>query len=311
MRRRVFSSLHYRVAFVLSLGANRRGIAAIVCGMAAFSISDVFTKLVALTHPLGEVFAVRGLFTVVLVGAAMGMTGDWRCLRLALGTGVLARSLLDAASSALYVAALLHLPMTDVSAVLLLSPVIVTLMAVLLFREEVDARRWLAVLLGFAGVLLIVRPAPASFNAWAIVALGAALASSFRDVLTRKLDPAIPTTVLTLASMCALTLVGVGLGSTGAWLPLSAYELLLLLGGAAFFGLAIYFVALAFRGGEISVVTPFRYTALLWAGIAGYVGFGEIPDAWSLSGAALIVVSGLYVLRRNAERSRMLRRAGG
>ena len=212
--------------------------------MAAFSTSDVFTKLVALTHPLGEVFAVRGLFTVVLVGAVMGMTREWRCLRLALGTGVLARSLLDAASSALYVAALLHLPMTDVSAVLLLSPVIVTLMAVLLLREDVDARRWLAVLLGFAGVLLIVRPAPASFNAWAIVALGAALASSFRDVMTRKLDPAIPTTVLTLASMCALTLVGVGLGSTGAWLPLSAYELVLLLGGAAFFGLAIYFVVM-------------------------------------------------------------------
>ena len=153
--------------------------------MAAFSTSDVFTKLVALTHPLGEVFAVRGLFTVVLVGAVMGMTREWRCLRLALGTGVLARSLLDAASSALYVAALLHLPMTDVSAVLLLSPVIVTLMAVLLLREDVDARRWLAVLLGFAGVLLIVRPAPASFNAWAIVALGAALAS----LVPRRDDP--------------------------------------------------------------------------------------------------------------------------
>jgi drug/metabolite transporter (DMT)-like permease len=295
--------------FVLSSGGNRRGIAAIVCGMAAFSISDVFTKLVALTHPLGEVFAVRGLLTVLLVGAVMVMTGEWRFLRFALGAGVLARSLLDAASSALYVAALLHLPMTDVSAVLLLSPVIITLMAVLLFREQVDAGRWLAVLLGFAGVLLIVRPAPASFNAWALVALCAAFASSFRDVLTRKLDPAIPTTVLTLASMCALTLVGVGLGPSGAWLPLGVYDLLLLLGGAVFFGLAIYFVAMAFRGGEISVVTPFRYTALLWAGIAGYVGFGEIPDGWSLAGAALIVASGLYVLHRDAERSRALRRA--
>jgi drug/metabolite transporter (DMT)-like permease len=303
-----FSSFPIGSAFVLALGANHRGIAAIVCGMAAFSISDVFTKLVALTHPLGEVFAVRGLFTVVLVAAAMAMTGDWRRLRLALGTGVLARSLLDATSSGLYVAALLHLPMTDVSAILLLSPVIVTLMAVLLFREQVDARRWLAVLLGFAGVLVIVRPAPASFNAWALVALGAAFASSFRDVLTRKLNPAIPTTVLTLASMCALTLVGAGLDPSAAWLPLSVYDLLLLLGGAVFFGLAIYFVALAFRGGEISVVTPFRYTALLWAAIAGFVGFGEIPDAWSLAGAALIVVSGLYVLRRDAERSRMLRR---
>ena len=198
--------------------------------------------------------------------------------------------------------------MSDVSAVVLLTPVIVTMMAVVIFREEVDARRWLAVLVGFAGVLFIIRPAPASFNAWAIVALGAAVASSIRDVLTRKLDPAIPTTVLAFTSMVALTLVGVGLGLSGAWLPLSANECLLLLGGAAFLGLAIYFVAMAFRGGEISVVTPFRYTSLLWAGTAGFVGFGEIPGAWSLAGAALIVASGLYVLHRDAERSRRLGR---
>jgi drug/metabolite transporter (DMT)-like permease len=295
---------------VLSSGANRRGIAAIVCGMAAFSISDVFTKLVALTHPLGEVFAVRGLFTAVLVGAAMIVMGDWRYWRSALSTGVLARSLLDATSSALYVAALVHLPLTDITAIVLLSPLIVTMIAVVIFREKVDARRWLAVLVGFAGVLFIVRPAPASFNAWAIIALGAAIANSLRDVLTRKLDPAIPTTVLTLTSMVALTLVGVGLGISGAWLPFSAFDYLLLFCGAIFFGLAVYFVALAFRGGEISVVAPFRYTSLLWAGIAGYVAFNEIPDAWSLAGAALIVASGLYVLRRDSGRSQKFRGAG-
>ena len=104
--------------------------------MAAFSIST-FTKLVALTHPLGEVFAVRGLFAVLLMGTAMVLTGDWRYWRSALGTPVLARSLLDAASSALYVAALVNLSMTDVSAVVLLSPVIVTTMAVVIYREKV------------------------------------------------------------------------------------------------------------------------------------------------------------------------------
>jgi drug/metabolite transporter (DMT)-like permease len=272
--------------------------------MAAFSISDVFTKLVALTHPLGEVFAVRGLFTAALVGAAMIVMGDWRSWRSAFSKAVLARSLLDATSSALYVAALVHLSLTDITAIVLLSPLIVTMMAVLIFRENVDGRRWLAVLVGFAGVLFIVRPAPASFNAWGFVALGAAMANSFRDVLTRRLDPAIPTTVLTLTSMIALTLVGVALGLSGTWLPFSAYEYLLLFCGAIFFGLAVYFVALAFRGGEISVVAPFRYTSLLWAGIAGYIAFNEIPDAWSLAGAALIVASGLYVLRRDSMRSR-------
>jgi drug/metabolite transporter (DMT)-like permease len=290
--------------FLLSSGANGRGIAAIICGMAAFSISDVFTKLVALTHPLGEVFAVRGLFTAALVGAAMIVMGDWRSWHYALSKGVLARSLLDATSSALYVAALVHLPLTDITAIVLLSPLIVTMIAVAFFREKVDARRWLAVLVGFAGVLFIVRPAPASFNAWGFIALGAAMANSLRDVLTRRLDPAIPTTVLTLTSMIALTLVGVGLSLSGAWLPFSAYEYMLLFCGAIFFGLAVYFVALAFRGGEISVVAPFRYTSLLWAGIAGYVAFNEIPDAWSLAGAALIVASGLYVLHRDSIRSR-------
>ena len=151
----------------------------------------------------------------------MILMGDWRHLRSALGTAVLARSLLDAASSALYVAALVHLPMADVSAVVLLTPVIVTMMAVVIFQEQVDACRWLAVLVGFAGVLFILRPAPASFNAWAIVALGAAVASSIRDVLTRTLDPTIPRTVLAFTSMVALTLVGVALSLSSAWLPLS------------------------------------------------------------------------------------------
>jgi drug/metabolite transporter (DMT)-like permease len=272
--------------------------------MAAFSISDVFTKLVALTHPLGEVFAIRGIFTAALVGAAMIVMGDWRSWRSAFSRGVLARSSLDVTSSALYVAALVHLSLTDITAVVLLSPLIVTLMAVVIFRERVDARRWLAVLAGFAGVLFIVRPAPASFNAWAFIALGAAVANSLRDVVTRKLDPAIPTTVLTLTSMVALTLVGFAISIAGTWLPLSTYDCLLLFCAAIFFGLAVYFVALAFRGGEISVVAPFRYTSLLWAGAAGYVAFNEIPDGWSLAGAALIVASGLYVLHRDSLRSR-------
>jgi drug/metabolite transporter (DMT)-like permease len=296
------------VLFVLPASSNWRGISAIICGMASFSISDVFTKSVALTHPLGEVFAVRGIFTVLLVGAAMILLGDWRYLRSALDKAVLWRSLLDAASSALYVTALVHLPMTDVSAVVLLTPIIVTIMAVVFFRERVDVSRWLAVLVGFAGVLFILRPAPASFNAWVLVALGAAFASSIRDVLTRTINPSVPNTVLAFASMVALTLVGVALGPWGGWRPLNFDECLLLLGGAAFLGGAIYFVALAFRQGEISAVTPFRYTALLWSGIAGYVGFGEIPGPWSLAGAALIVLSGLYMLRRTAYPLRRARR---
>ena len=289
-----------------SPGANRRGIVAIVGGMAAFSISDVLTKLVALTHPLGEVFAVRGLFTIALVGGTMVLVGHWRHLRAALGATVLTRSALDAASSGLYVAALVHMPLADTVAVVLSTPVILTLLAVVIFRETVDARRWAAVLIGFAGMLFIVRPAPASLNIWALVALLAAFSSALRDVTTRRVDPGVPTTVLAFASMVALTLVGFGLGLGEQWRALTANECAVLAGAGLFFGLAIYLMALAFRAADISVVAPFRYTALLWAGFAGYVVFGELPDRWSAVGAMLIVVSGLYVLHLDAERRRRL-----
>jgi drug/metabolite transporter (DMT)-like permease len=287
-------------------GANRRGILAIVGAMAVFSVSDVLTKMVALTHPLGEVFAVRGLFTILLVGAAMIALGHARYLRAAVSGRVLARSALDATSSALYVAALVHMRLADVSAIVLLSPVILTLMAVIFFGERVDARRWAAVLVGFVGVLFIVRPAPESLNIWALVVLLAAFCSAFRDVTTRRIDPGIPTTVLALGSMIALTLVGLGIGLGEDWRAMTIGEYGLLAGAGLFFGLAIYLIALAFRGVDLSVVAPFRYTNLLCAAAAGYLTFGEIPDGWSIAGAALIVASGLYVLHRDAERRRQL-----
>src|SRR5262249_15331437 len=148
----------------------------------------------------------------------------------------------------------------DVSTVVLLTPLILTLLAVLIFHELVDGPRWAAVLLGFVGVLCIVKPTPSAFNGWAVVALMAAFVSAFRDVITRRIDPGIPTTVLAFTSMIALTLVGLGLGLREDWRPMTVGECALLAGAGVFFGLAIYFVALAFRGGvEISVVAPFRY----------------------------------------------------
>jgi drug/metabolite transporter (DMT)-like permease len=287
---------------VLPSGANRRGVVAIVGAMAVFAIADVLTKIVARTHPIGEVLTVRGLFTIVLIGAAIAAFGHARYLRSALGTTVLVRSALDAASSALYVAALVHMRLADLSAIVLLSPVILTFLAVMLYREAVGWRRWAAVWTGFVGVLFIVKPTPAAFDLWAMIALGAAFVSSVRDAITRRVDPGVPTTIVAFTSMIALTLVGVGIGAGESWLAMSASDYAVMTAAAVFVSLAIYLMALAFRSGEIAVVAPFRYSHLLWAGLAGYLAFGELPDAWSAAGAVLIVASGLYVLHRDAER---------
>jgi drug/metabolite transporter (DMT)-like permease len=177
-------------------------------------------------------------------------------------------------------------------------------MAVLFYGEIVGWRRWTAVAVGFGGTLFIVKPTPAMFDAWALVALAAAFASASRDLLTRQTDRIIPTLILTLMGSIAVTIGGLALIATEEWRMLAPRDLVLLALAAAFLAFGSYLVALAYRGVDISVVAPFRYTLLLWAAIAGFLVFGELPDRWAAFGALLIVASGLYALHRDAVRRR-------
>lgn len=290
-----------------SIGANRRGIISLTGCMAAYAVSDVTTKLVAQTHPFGEVIAVRGLFTIVAVGIVLAASGYWRFIRSTLTAPVLLRSMLDALSSGMYIAALIHMPMANAGALVMIHPLILVALSVVLFAETVGWRRWSAVVAGFIGVLFIVKPTPAAFNAWALFGLGAALVGALREIVTRRLDPSLPSMVVAFISVVALTLVGCGVGVTEQWQAMGMREIGYLALAACFFSLAVYLAVMAFRGVDISVVAPFRYTFLVFAGIAGFVSFGEVPDRWSVTGAALIVGSGLYTLHREALRRRKAR----
>jgi drug/metabolite transporter (DMT)-like permease len=287
-----------------SFGANRRGILALIVGMAAYAVSDVATKLVARTHPFGEVIAVRGLFTILLVGLLLVGLGNLRHMRGAVTPLVLIRSVFDALSSGIYVAALIHMPIANAAALIMVQPLILVALSVALYAEIVGWRRWTAIVVGFAGVLFIVKPTPAAFDGWAFFGLGAALFGALREIATRRLDPALPTMVVAFMSIVALTLLGFAVGITEQWRALALREVSYLALAACFFSLAVYLAVRAFRGVDLSVVAPFRYTFLLWAGIAGYVFFSELPDPWSVAGAALIVGSGLYTLHREALRRR-------
>lgn len=287
-----------------SIGANRRGIFALTGCMAAYAVSDVATKLIAQTHPFGEVIAVRGFLTIVVVGIVLAASGYWRHIRSTITRPVLLRSALEALSSGMYIAALIHMPMANAGALVMIHPLILVALSVLLYAENVGWRRWTAVMVGFVGVLCIVKPTPAAFNAWALFGLGAALFGAFREIVTRRLDPALPSMVVAFISVVALTLVGCGVGITERWLAMGMREISYLAIAACFFSLAVYLAVLAFRAVDISAVAPFRYTFLVWAGIAGYIFFNEVPDRWSIAGAVLIVGSGLYTLHREARRRR-------
>ena len=288
---------------------NSRGILALVAGTAAFTVNDTVVKLVTRALPAGEVIFVRGLFTAALLGAIVVALGYHRALPHAFTPTVIGRALLDTASSVLFVLALAHMRIADVSAVVLAVPLILTAASVVLYREHVGWRRWSAVIVGFIGVLLVVKPTPAGFDAWALVALASAFASAGRDLVTRRIGAAVPSLTITFIGACVVALAGLLMMPVETWRAPSDAELGWLALSACFLGLATFFVTRAFRGVDISVVAPFRYTLLIWAITAGYVVFGELPDLWAMAGAVLIVGSGLYVLHREAIRRRLERAA--
>ena len=140
--------------------ANRRGIFALMGAMAAFAVNDMILKLTAQRYPLGEVITVRGLIATVLVGSLLISFGHVHALRATFNPLVLSRTALDGAAMVLFTTALVHMPLAELSAINLVSPLLITALAVILFAEEVGWRRWTAIIIGFIGTLFIVKPTP-------------------------------------------------------------------------------------------------------------------------------------------------------
>ena len=279
---------------------------ALAVGMAAFSANDTCLKLIATRYPLGEVIVIRGLFTIALVGAVLLWFGHVSALRAIKNRLVLTRTLLDGAAMLLFTSALVHMRIADLSAINLASPLIITALAVFFHREEVGWRRWTAILIGFVGVLFVVKPTPSSFDIWALVGLGCAFAGASRDLMTRSLDRGIPAIVISFMAAVGATLVGVCLGFWEVWRPMAPPDIAVVAISAVFLAIGNFLIVIAFRSGEVAVVAPFRYTLLIWAALGGYLAFGEVPDGWAIVGAALIVGSGLYALHREVVRRREL-----
>ena len=286
--------------------ANRRGIIALVTATAAFTVNDATVKLVTRVLPSGEIIFIRGLMTVICLAMALAVIGQFGKITTTFNRWTVIRSVLDACATALFVTALVRVPLASLLAMVLASPLILTALSVVLFKEAVGWRRWTAIAVGLAGTLFIVKPAPGSFDAWALLGLGAAFASASRDLITHRLDPKIPTLAIGVAGCLGVTIAGALIGLDEHWRAPTSTEFLLLAGCAVFFAIGMYLLVFAFRGVEISVVSPFRYTLLLWGIIAGYAILGEVPDQWSFIGGTLIVGSGIYTLHREAVRHRNL-----
>ena len=289
-----------------SVRANRRGMLALAGAMATFSVNDMLMKLTAQRYPLGEVITVRGVMATTLVGIVLASFGHVFTLRAGLHGLVIGRTALDGAAMLLFTSALIHMPLASLSAINLVSPLILTALAVMFFAEEVGWRRWTAIVVGFIGTLFIVKPTPGAFNAWALLGVATAFAGASRDVITRKLDAGIPTVVISFMAAIGSTAIGGVMGLFEDWRAMTLADVGLLAIAALFLAVGHFFVVIAFRDVDVAAIAPFRYTLLIWAGLCGYFAFGEVPDGFAIFGSLLIVGSGLYALHREVVRRRAL-----
>ncbi|MBX9828911.1 MAG: DMT family transporter [Xanthobacteraceae bacterium] len=289
-----------------SLSRNQRGVLAIVGCMASYTVNDVLVKQILRSYPVGEVIFVRGIMAMLLIGAVAMALGLRKEIGTALSPLLTARSAFDGLSTVAFITALAHMPLANVAAVLQIGPLLITVLAVLLFRESVGWRRWIAISIGCIGALFVIKPVPASFDIWAIVAAASALFAALRETANRRIGHGVPVMVVAFWGAVGITLFGAFFIVTESWRMLASADLFQLFIASVFVGIAIYLMALGFRDVDLSVVAPFRYTYLITSAVAGYLVFAELPDGWTVFGALLIVGSGIYTLHREAVRRRRL-----
>ncbi|MEJ8474134.1 DMT family transporter [Roseibium algae] len=277
---------------------NSRAVMAMLVANAGFIINDSLMKLVSGHLPLGQMIFVRGVISIGLLLAICMATGVFRKAHLLMHPKVLMRSIGEVMATLLYLTALMKMPIANATAILQALPLVVTAGAAIVFKSSVGWRRWTAIGAGFTGVMLIIRPGFQGFDVWALVALAGVFFMALRDLSTRQMPAEIPTFGVSLMTAIGVTVLGGGLSLSETWQPMTTYDLMGLAGAAGFILLGYVFIILAMRSGDITLVAPFRYSAVLWALTLGFLIWGDVPDAMTMLGTMIIIATGLYTFLR-------------
>lgn len=278
---------------------NLKGMGWMTLAMLGFALADTFIKLTLGALPVGQVVAAFGFGGAAIFGGWAAAKGE-RVFDRALFTGPFVfRLASEVVGTMCFIIALAAIDLSLLSAIIQANPLLVTLGAALFLGAQVGWRRWLAILIGLIGVLIIVRPGLEGFDANSLWALGAAVGLTGRDLATRAISRDVSTLLLAAWGFLAAGVAGLVLllVTGGAAMPDATLAVQLI--AALIFALVAYYaVTAAMRVGDIPAVTPFRYTRLVFALTLAYVVFGERPDMWTLVGAAIVIATGLYTLWR-------------
>ncbi len=279
---------------------NLRGAALMTLAMLGFAIEDMFVKLLAGVFPTWQIIGILGMGGGIVFGALTLLRREVLFPRAALSPTVLVRNLGELIGTVGFVTAIALTPLSSASAILQATPLAVTLGAALFFHEPVGWRRWSAILAGFFGVLMIIRPGMDAFDPLSLFAVMGVAGLAVRDLATRNVPRA--TSSFQLSFLAFLTLIPAAIllsiySPSGFVMPVGSHWGLIF--GAVVMAVASYYaIVAAMRIGEVSFVTPFRYSRLIFALVIGMLVFRETPDLTMLTGAAIIVGSGIYTLWR-------------
>jgi drug/metabolite transporter (DMT)-like permease len=276
------------------------GIGLMLTGIALFSINDALGKWLLTTYSVGELLLIRSITALILLAPFIRQAGVAAFTRAPRPGLQILRVVLSTLEVAMFFWAVSYLPLADTVTFYLAGPIYVTALSVILLGEKVGWHRWTAVLVGFVGVLLALRPSAASFTLPALIALTGSVIFACLMIVTRSLRET-PNTVLVAGQLAGTLLFGIVMVPFG-WInpPPADLAMLSLFGVLSIIALAC--VNRALKLAAASVVVPYQYTMIVWAVVLGYLVFGDAPDVLTISGALIIVMAGLYIFWREQVR---------
>ena len=283
------------------MSENFRGALIMMVCMSAFVLNDAFVRLAGNSLPLAQILFIRGLITTIVLltfaiyggvfSSKVSKKDKWR---------IFFRSIAEALTSYFFLTAVMNMPFANVTAILQILPMTVTLAAAFVFKEKVGIIRITLILAGFLGVVLIINPSTDGFNLYAIYALIAVFLITTRDLITRKISSSVPTLLPTVSASFGVLIFSVFLLINTPFQPLNTQNSLFILLAAFFIIFGYYTAVLVMRSGEISFISPFRYSAILFALILGLIFFDEKPEKTAFFGIVIVMVAGIFLMLRNS-----------
>lgn len=273
-----------------------KGISAAICGIALLIANDAVTKFLAESYPVGQVICLRQGATLLVIAPYVLLVTGGGALRIVSGAGQLARGLLFVAGTVCMVLSLSLLPLATVITILFAGPTFVAALSWPLLAERVTRHRWIAIIAGFAGVFIVVRPGAVSFEWALLIPVAGAFVTALRDIVTRRLSRTETSISILFWSSVVVTAVAATTAPFG-WQQLNGTAAAWFMAAGLLSAAAHLLMIESLRLAEAAVVAPVRYTSLIWATLFGFMFWGELPDAWVVLGAIVIVASGVYMLR--------------